>query len=275
MEELQAFEELKDLIHKKRGLDVNQYKENYLKRRLAVRMRALQLNTYEAYINWLETYKDEFNILIDKLTINVTQFFRDPEIFIEFESNILPEIIEKNRTIKAWSAGCSSGEEPYSMAMSIEAAAERTVSTCPDYEISATDIDDGVLYLAIAGKYEGRTLENIAEARRRKYFIFDGKNYIINEALKKHVKFIKANLMEPYKNNYFDVVFCRNVIIYFSKDLQRRVIGFFYDALKPGGIFFMGKTETMLMDMRDKFECINIKERIFRKIQKMDAGEKQ
>jgi chemotaxis protein methyltransferase CheR len=79
--------------------------------------------------------------------------------------------------------------------------------------------------------------------------------------------------MEPYKKDYFDLVFCRNVIIYFSKDLQRRVIGFYHDALKPGGIFFMGKTETMLMDMRDRFECINIKERIFKKLQKEEQGE--
>lgn len=266
MDELQAFEELKELIHKTRGLDVSQYKENYLKRRLAVRMRALQLPTYEAYVKWLLAYKDEFNILLDKLTINVTQFFRDPEIFTEFESNILPPILEKGEGVKVWSAGCSSGEEPYSIAMSIKETAERNSLKEADIEIHATDIDDGALYLAIAGKYEGRTLENIAEARRKKYFNFDGKNYIINDSIRKHVKFIKANLMEPYKKDYFDLVFCRNVIIYFSKDLQRKVIGFYHDALKPGGIFFMGKTETMLMDMRDKFECINIKERIFKKI---------
>jgi chemotaxis protein methyltransferase CheR len=268
MEELQDFEKLKDLIFRTRGLDVNQYKENYLKRRLAVRMRALQLGTYGAYIKWLETYTDEFNILLDKLTINVTQFFRDPEIFVEFESNILPPILEKGRGVKVWSAGCSSGEEPYSIAMSIEETAERNGMKSVDYEIHATDIDDGALYAAVNGKYEGRTLENIAEGRRKKYFSNDGKNYMISDRIKKHVKFIKANLMEPYKKNYFDLVFCRNVIIYFSKDLQRKVIGFYHDALKPGGIFFMGKTETMLMDMRDKFECINIKERIFKKISK-------
>jgi chemotaxis protein methyltransferase CheR len=266
MEELQAFEKLKGMIHEQKGLDVNQYKENYLKRRLAVRMRALQLGTYDAYVKWLEVYKNEFDILLDKLTINVTQFFRDPEIFVEFEQNILPEIMENNKCVKVWSAGCSSGEEPYSVAMSIAETSEKEGKTEEDYEIYATDIDEAVLYRGIAGKYEGRTLENIAETRRRKYFNFDGKNYIICEGIKKHVKFLKANLMEPYKKNFFDVIFCRNVIIYFSKDLQRKVIGFYYDALKPGGIFFMGKTETMLMDMRDKFECINIKERIFKKI---------
>lgn len=266
MEELQAFEKLKDMIYRARGLDVNQYKENYLKRRFAVRMRALQLNTYAAYIKHLEAYNDEYNILLDKLTINVTQFFRDPEIFIEFEANILPEILSKSGEVRVWSAGCSSGEEPYSIAMSIEETAERMGRKDYDYEICATDIDDAALYAAIAGKYEGRTLENIAEKRKNKYFTFDGKYYLASDGLKKHIKFIKANLMEPYKKRYFDVVFCRNVIIYFSKDLQRKVIGYYWDALKDDGIFFMGKTETMLMDMRDKFECINIKERIFKKI---------
>jgi chemotaxis protein methyltransferase CheR len=268
VDEILAYEKLKDMVFKQRGLDVNQYKENYLKRRFAVRMRALQLQKYSDYVKWLETYKDEYNILLDKLTINVTQFFRDPEIFVEFEGVILPPILEKGKGVRVWSAGCSSGEEPYSVAMSIEETAEKAGIKNPEYEIHATDIDDGALYAAISAKYEGRTLDNIAEKRRAKYFTFDGKFYNVVEPLRKHVKFIKANLMEPYKKEYFDVVFCRNVIIYFTKDLQRRVINFYWDALKKDGIFFMGKTETMLMDLRDKFECINIKERIFKKIDK-------
>ncbi len=266
MDELEAFGKIKHRIFTERGLDVNQYKENYLKRRLAVRMRALELKTYAEYNNRLAGNAVEMNTLIDKLTINVTQFFRDPEVFVEFESNILPAMLRANNgRIRAWSAGCSTGEEPYSIAMSIEETAEKEGITNLDYEVTATDIDDGALFRAVAGKYEGRTLENLASKRTRKYFNFDGKKYIISDAIKQHVKTVRANLMEPFKTGYFDFVFCRNVIIYFSKELQKKVLLYFYEGLKEGGIFFMGKTETMLLDFRDRFECINIKERIFRK----------
>jgi chemotaxis protein methyltransferase CheR len=266
MDEREAFEKLKAVIFRERGLDVNQYKENYLKRRLAVRMRALQLNTYGAYLDFLSLNNAEFNILMDKLTINVTQFFRDQEVFTEFEENILPGMLRRGGALRAWSAGCSTGEEPYSIAMSIEEAAEKLGVAGANFDIIATDIDENALYKAVAGKYEGRTLDNIGEKRKKKYFSFDGKDYIISDKIKARVKYMRSNLMEPFRTAYFDLVFCRNVIIYFSKDLQKKVLRFFYDALKDGGVFFMGKTETMLLDYRDRFECINIKERIFRKI---------
>jgi chemotaxis protein methyltransferase CheR len=266
MDEREAFEKLKDAIYRERGLDVSQYKENYLKRRLAVRMRALQLINYESYLNWLNTYNGEYNTLLDKLTINVTQFFRDPEVFVEFEKNILPDILSRaGGRLKVWSAGCSTGEEPFSIAIAIEEAAEKMGIQGPEYEISATDIDDAALFKAYEGAFEGRTLDNVAEPRKRKYFSFDGKNYIITDKIKKKVKFLKANLMDPFRRNFFDVIFCRNVIIYFSKELQRKVLQYFYDGLREEGVFFMGKTETMLRDLRDKFRCINIKERIFEK----------
>lgn len=272
MDEREAFEKLKEAIHRERGLDVNQYKENYLKRRLAVRMRALQLADYESYLNWLDKYNNEYNTLLDKLTINVTQFFRDPEVFIELEENILPGILERTGgRLKAWSAGCSTGEEPYSAAMAIEETAEKMGMQGPEYEISATDIDDNALFKAYQGSYEGRTLDNVAEPRKKKYFSFDGENYIITDKIRKRVKFMKANLMDPFRKNFFDIVFCRNVIIYFSKELQRKVLQYFYEGLKEEGVFFMGKTETMLLDFRDRFRCINIKERIFEKIRTVGA----
>lgn len=267
MNEHEAFIALKEKIHKDRGLDVSQYKENYLKRRLAVRTRALQLKTYEEYINYLNSRPDEYNILLDKLTINVTQFFRDPEMFTAFEKNILPEALKNaGGELRVWSAGCSSGEEPYSVAIAIEETSLKAGVQNPKYEICATDIDDAVLYRAVCGEYEGRTLENLAPERIEKYFVKEGMKYRATERIKRNIKFIKRNLMEPYKEKYFDIVLCRNVIIYFTKELQRKVMTFFYDSLKEDGVLVLGKTETMLLDMRDKFRCIDIKERMFKKI---------
>jgi len=273
MDDIKEFSRLKEKIHKERGLDVNQYKENYLKRRLAVRMRALGLRLYGEYLKVLEKDSGEMAVLLDKLTINVTQFFRDPEVFIVFENDILPQMLSSGmKKISVWSAGCSSGEEPYSIAISIEETAEKLGIKGFDYEIHATDIDEAIIYKAIEGKYEGHTLDNVAASRRNKYFIKDGGFYRIKDSIKKKVKFIRANLMKPYLKEQFDFVFCRNVITYFSRELQKNVLLYFHEALKKGGIFFMGKTETMLLEYRDKFKCINIKERIFTKLEE-EKGE--
>ncbi len=268
MNEDEAFIRIKDMIHAEKDLDVSRYKENYLKRRLAVRMRSLSKSTYNEYMQVLEKDRNEFNLMLDKLTINVTQFFRDPEIFIELENVVLPEMIRRNKDegIKVWSAGCSTGEEPYSIAISIEEAADRMGVRTPYYEIHATDLDQDAICRAVDGRYEGRTMDNIAEARRKKYFEFDGKRWAVRGSIKDRVKFVKFNLMEPYKKNYFDLVFCRNVIIYFTRELQSTVLGHYHESLRENGILFLGKTETMLSDFRDRFECINIKERIFKKV---------
>jgi chemotaxis protein methyltransferase CheR len=273
MTEETAFIKIKDKIHSDRELDVNQYKENYLKRRLAVRMRALGSKGYEEYFNFLLANKDEMNVLLDKLTINVTQFFRDPEIFVEFENVILPDILKRGiKKISVWSAGCSSGEEPYSIAISIAETMEKMGVRNIEYEVDATDIDDAMLYRAVNGTYEGRTLDNIAGARKARYFTKNGNNYTVNDQIKKKVRFIKHNLMLPYEKECFDIVFCRNVIIYFTRELQAKVMQYYYDALKKDGILFLGKTETMLLEMRDRFQCINIKERIFMKISRDNTG---
>jgi len=269
MDEEKAFDLLKEKIFNERGLDVNQYKENYLKRRIAVRMRALQINSYQDYIYFLDNNKDEYNLLFDKLTINVTQFFRDPEMFVAFENEVLPQLFSNGKNdLKIWSAGCSSGEEPYSIAISIEESKEKFGFGKVNYEIIATDIDNDALFQANEGIYNLKAIENIAELRKNKYFIKKDNKYLIIDKIKNHVKFIRHNLMDDFKNDFFDIVFCRNVIIYFIKDLQKKVLQSFYDSLKEDGFLILGKTETMLLSFRDKFKCFNLRERIFKKEKK-------
>ena len=269
MESAKGFEDIKERILRERLLDVNQFKENYIKRRLAVRMRALQIKEYADYVRYLDSNKREYDILFDKLTVNVTQFFRDPEVFIEFENTLLPELLGSGADdIKIWSAGCSSGEEPYSIAISILETCEKN-GIKADFEIEATDIDDASLYKAVCGKYDTRAMENIAENRRDKYFNKNPDNtYTVKDAVKRKVKFIRHNLMHEYKKDVFDFVLCRNVIIYFTRELQKTVLDIYHKSLKKGGVLILGKTETMLLDFRDRYECINIKERIFRKAEK-------
>ncbi len=270
MDENEAFEKLKEKIFKERGLDIKQYKENYLKRRIAVRMRALQINSYSSYVDILDKEKDEYNELFDKLTINVTQFFRDPEVFIELENSVLPEILKNkaklNNIVKIWSAGCSTGEEPYSVAISLEETTGKLGLPKIPYEIYATDIDETALNAAMTGIYEEKTMENMAKQRKNKYFISSNGKYAISGIIKENLRFVKLNLMEPFKERFFDIILCRNVIIYFTRELQKRVMKYFYDGLMKNGTLILGKTETMLLDFRDEFQCINIKERIFKKI---------
>ncbi|MFP4465869.1 MAG: CheR family methyltransferase [Candidatus Goldiibacteriota bacterium] len=268
MDEQEAFAEIKKTINNERGLDVNQYKENYLKRRFAVRMRALHKITYCEYLEKIKADPGEMNILLDRLTINVTEFFRDPEMYIEFENELLPALInEGKKKFRIWSAGCSTGEEPYSIAVSIEEAQDAMGVRNLTYEIYASDIDEKVLRAGVEGVYEARTMRNIAPNRRAKYFTDAGnEKYRVNDSIKEKIRFIRLNLMKPYEKNFFDVVFCRNVIIYFTKELQEEVMQTFYDSLRSGGILILGKTETMLLGFRNRFKCINIKERMFRKV---------
>lgn len=269
MEKMEGLEGIKERILRERALDVSQYKENYIKRRLAVRMRALQIKEYEDYARYLDSNKSEYDILFDKLTVNVTQFFRDPEVFIEIENTLLPELLKGGGSdIKIWSAGCSSGEEPYSVAISVMETCEK-LGIKAGFEIEATDIDDASLHKAVSAKYGAKTMENIAANRRDKYFIKDvDGDYSVKNEVKRKIKFIRHNLMNEYKKNVFDFVFCRNVIIYFTRELQKKVLEIYHRSLKHGGVLVLGKTETMSLDLRDRYECINIKERIFRKADK-------
>ncbi|MEM2899358.1 MAG: protein-glutamate O-methyltransferase CheR [Thermoplasmata archaeon] len=264
------FELLKKKILRETNLDCTIYKENYLRRRILVRMRANGIDNYAGYIKFLTNNREEYKKLLDDITINVTQFFRDPETFKVIEEEVLPLIIyEKVRanrcTIRAWSAGCSSGEEAYSVAILLydllgEEFDKFIVS------VLATDIDDEMLEIGKRGIYNIKQLENVKKEWLQTYFVKEKDNYRICNDIKGFVRFRKSNLSQSRNEKHFDLILCRNVVIYFSKEMQSQLYLNFYNALNSGGFLILGKTEILVGDAKDLFTTYNAKERIYRKL---------
>ncbi len=256
-------------ILRERGFDCRQYRESYLKRRFGVRMRAWKITTFTDYVSVLGRHPEEYNKLFDDITINVTQFFRDITAYDAFDKTVLPIILEdKKKTqsniIRVWSCGCSSGEEPYSIALCL---ADRLGAKINNYSITifGSDIDDLSLNKGWAGIYGTASLENAPADIVAKYFVQDGNKFVIKDEIKSMVKFIKHDFIreESFKN--LDLVFCRNVMIYLTREMQTRLLVNFYKSLNAKGFLILGKVEGLMSVNEGLFERFNITERIFQK----------
>jgi chemotaxis protein methyltransferase CheR len=275
------FLELQDRIIKDTGWDCRRFKSAYLKRRLAVRMRSLGIKSYRVYREILEKDPEEYVRLKDRLTVNVTGFFRDIEVYDFLKEQILPEILSRQREvwkatgekgifnpqIKIWSAGCSTGEEPYTLAMLLTDFMEMN---CPHYSIRivATDLDQYCLSRAAEGVYPRASAAQMLEDYVNRFFLKINDQLKVRDEIRKKVVFKQHNLFSDPPLEEMDMVVCRNVMIYFSKDLQQRLFQSFYKALVPRGYYVLGKTETLLGPARRLFACISTKERIFQRILK-------
>jgi chemotaxis methyl-accepting protein methylase len=256
-------------IDRERGLDLSQYRRAYVERRVAARLRALGLHTYRQYARRLDEDPAEYTRMLDTLTINVTDFFRDPPVFDMFRDRVVPEIIASKRTgrqriIRAWSAGCATGEEAFSLAMSfldgLGADAVRfTVS------ITATDIDPQVLRVAEKGEYDIAKLAHIPKADQRRYVSVREGTFTIRPEVTQLVKFRPLNLFTDPPVKVVDLVFCRNVFIYFTKEQQEHVLGVFHDSLARGGFLVLGRSEKLAGDFAARFSPVSGRERIYRK----------
>ncbi len=272
-DEQAQFEALQDKIFADFGFDCRQYKSNYLKRRLAVRMRALGLRDYRDYGKVLDRDPSEYPKLKDRITINVTEFFRDPEMYSFLEKEVLPALVERKRreaagrpwTLNAWSAGCSSGEEPYSLGILL---AERFRGAAPGeaFRVLATDIDQACLARAREGLYDRKSVEGLSAERGRSFFWPRGEGLAVSEALRPSLRFQAHDLFSDPAPGKFDLILCRNVMIYFSKDQHQRLFEMFHQALRPLGCLVIGKTETMLGRMRDFFSCLSSRERVYQRV---------
>ncbi|SFM15719.1 CheR family methyltransferase [Methanolobus profundi] len=262
------YEALKKLIHKKLGFNCEQYKDSHFKRRIDVRLRATNSKNYKDYLNALQSNKDEWPELMETLTVNVTNFFRNPEVYDLIEKDVLPAIIKAKstglRSIRIWSAGCSIGVEAYSIAMLLHHILGDEFKKY-NIKITGTDIDKDSLAKAQKGLYSSLEIKDVRPAFLKKYFTKEGNDYVINDELKKIAQFRKQDLISGPKMSGFDAVFCRNVTIYFQKELQEQLYMDFYNALSKDGFFVMGKTETLLGPSKDMFKAYNSKERIYQK----------
>jgi chemotaxis protein methyltransferase CheR len=247
-------------VEKRFGLNLSSYKPQRVKRRTELLLRKYNVD-YREYMNMLikdKKYLDEF---MDKMTINVTEFFRNPEKWWELRDEIIPLISENSLRMKFWSAGCSSGEEPYSLAILVH-----ELNLSYKTRILATDIDIGVLKRAQEGVYEERAFVSTPKEYLEKYFekLPDGR-YRIKDSVKKIVEFKRHDLLkDPFEKN-FDLIVCRNVVIYFEPEAKNELYRKFAESLKPGGFLFVGNTERIFNYKELGFEIY--KPFIYRKVE--------
>lgn len=266
------FEELKKGVKSLLGFNTDQYKNTYLGRRFNARLRAYNLDSYHEYWKLLKNNNKEQERLLNDLTINVTEFFRDQTVYRFIQHDVIPTISEQKNHIRVWSAGSSDGKEAYSIAMLfLELLGERKAKS--KVKIVATDIDQTCLQRARTGNYFSRKGISQTDVSKQlsflktpeNFFEINQENYQIKPVVKELVSFQYHDLISGPKKRNFDIIFCRNVVIYFSRSLQEILYMDFYNALNSGGFFVMGKTETLVGEARMKFQPYNSRERVFQK----------
>src|SRR5215467_859305 len=260
---------LKDLLQElaeQRNFDFRGYKKTTLERRFRRRMFQLSLSGYAEYGDYIRKHPDEINQLLNTLLINVTEFFRDPPAWEILRHEILAPILKRvkpGHSFRAWSAGCASGEEPYSIAMLL---AEHFGPRIQDYDVKiyATDIDDDALNSARRGEYSLDAVRRVRPEWREKYF--HGKGMLrVNREIRRLVIFGRSNLGQDAPISHVNLLICRNVLIYFDSDLQKQILTRLHYALEPGGILFLGKSESQLTNS-PQFQRLNARWRIFQRI---------
>ncbi|GAB4234981.1 MAG: hypothetical protein Kow00121_62640 [Elainellaceae cyanobacterium] len=270
-QETVQFEALIAYLRQVRGCDFGGYKRNSLRRRFFKRMQAVNLNSFDEYLDYLEVYPDEFDALFNTVLINVTTFFRDPVVWQYLQHEVIPSLIAQkgsNSPIRIWSAGCSSGEEAYSLAI-LFAEALGIEEFRSRVKIYATDLDDQALVQARQASYPMNILQDIPEAWRERYFERSSGNGSFRSDLRRCVIFGRHNLAEDAPISRVDLLLCRNTLMYFNAETQSRVLARFNFSLNPAGVLVVGKAE-MLLTHSDLFSPINLQHRVFRKVAKID-----
>jgi chemotaxis methyl-accepting protein methylase len=232
-------------------------------------MRACSVHTYAEYMGVLDRKPEEWDKLKDALTINVTRFYRNPETWDRLRSDLLPELLQARQgRLAAWSAGCSSGEEPYTIAMLCAEAAEAAGhrSWVERAQVTATDIDRGSLERAEAGVYPQAAFLEAPAWITEKYCTRVGDSWQVSDAIRRIVSVRRFDLtQEAIPPEAYDLIFCRNVVIYFDRPVQEQLFAQFAEALTPGGILVLGKVETLLGSARERLTLVDARERIFRR----------
>jgi chemotaxis methyl-accepting protein methylase len=265
-----AFRALMDKVTRDRGFRCSSYKDKCLRRRFAVRMRAKGTSSHTEYARMLDADPREYDRLVRSLTINVTKFFRNWDAFSAVEQKVIPALWDRGeRELRIWSAGCSSGEEPYSVAILIHkyAAARNQLARLESVSIVGTDIDLDSLGQAERAFYSDAALVETPADLRERYFPTVAGMYTMLPEVRKLVTFENRDLLgspPPFENVHLLV--CRNVVIYFEREAQDALFAEFHRVLAPGGFLVLGKVETLLGEARGLFSPVNARERIFRKL---------
>jgi len=242
-----VFKQLRDFIYEKSGIFISDAKKYLVEKKLAVRLQERNLNGYEDYLSHLKFSRngDELTKLFDAITTNETYFFREPQQLAVFVDTVVPQVLDqkKAKDIRIWSAACSTGEEAYTLVMMLQ---EKRI--CSRIEVFASDISNEALEAARKAVYGSYSMRNVPEPFLKKYFRNNGWTHDLDPTLKSTVKFMNINLIDPGKIRSVqdvDVIFCRNVLIYFDDKAKQKVVSMLYDSLRPGGFLFIGSSESL------------------------------
>lgn len=238
-------------VKEKTGINLSLYKEAQMKRRITSLYEKKGFRNFEDFYQSIHTDKEALAEFLDRITINVSEFYRNPERWKVLDSIILPELLSNKRRLKIWSAACSTGDEPYSLSMVL-------TSHLPlrDISIFATDLDKGAIDRAKVGLYPERALKDVPRKIVSKYFITDGKHFQVKDEIKQTVRFKQHNLLEDRYGAGYDLIVCRNVMIYFTEEAKDAIYTKFANSLNKNGVLFVGSTEQIFNPSKYGFESI-------------------
>jgi two-component system, chemotaxis family, CheB/CheR fusion protein len=259
-------EQLLTHLKNTRGFDFTSYKRTTLARRIDKRMTAIDVDSYAAYLDYLEVHQHEFTQLFNAILINVTSFFRDPDTFEFLRTDVIPKVIEnaKGGPIRIWSAGCASGEECYSVAM-LFAEAMGADTFRDRIKIYATDVDEEELAAARLASYADKDIEGLSPKLRDTYFDHVGGRWVFRKEFRRVVIFGRHDLLDDAPISRVALLLCRNTLMYFHHEAQSRIVGRFHYALREGGFLVLGKAE-MLLNFVGAFAPVDLKQRVFAKV---------
>ena len=251
---------LKKKFLKLTNIDLDAYKSQQMKRRLSAYIENSATKDVAEYCQKLEQNPEMLEKMRNYMAINVSEFFRDLQLFEQLKTSVLPQLLQRSSRLNIWSAGCSHGEEPYTLAMMMD-----QINPSARHRILATDIDDEALAQARAGgPYTPEVMRSLPASLLQKYFTkLPNGNYVVSDDIKQRVIFRKHNLLGDPFENAFDLILCRNVTIYFTEETKSVLFRKFLGSLKPGGFLFSGGTEVMLNSSTIGF--INIKASLYQK----------
>ncbi len=223
-------------------IDLNSYKEKQMKRRIDTLIDKHQIKGYDNYVKALRSEKELFDEFINYITINVSEFYRNPEQWKLLDEKVIPELVKKfGKNLKVWSAACSTGDEPYSLVMALSKHIPLN-----QIKILATDLDKQVIAKAKTGLYSEKSIVAVPDEFKKKYFTQVGPSFKIADEIKARVEFKEHNLLKDTYPTDYDLIVCRNVLIYFTEEAKDEVYRKFCKALKKGGVLFIGSTEQII-----------------------------
>jgi two-component system, chemotaxis family, CheB/CheR fusion protein len=262
---------LLDYLKRNRGFDFTGYKRATLSRRITRRMEGLGVDKYLDYLDYLEVHPEEFTLLFNTILINVTSFFREKEAWEFLAKNLIPKIIQEKgpgQPIRIWSAGCASGEEPYTAAMLLaDALGEEEFHQ--RVKIYATDIDEEALAKARLGIYTCSEIEMVPESYQARFFQSADDHFVFRKDLRRSVIFGRHDLIQDAPISKIDLLICRNILMYLNAETQAKVLARLHFALNEGGYLFLGRAE-MLLTHTNLFTPVELKERIFSRTPKIN-----